>query len=246
MEGEGRVGAILDIRRALLDLLNVIPVTVERWDDPEIHQGAERFLVAYGPLRSDMSNKHRVAFRKGFMEASDRLAEFNEPAEVKRIMKGELERLAQSNLHAAFFGPPDTPPQTVTFWANTFGWAILYPREAQARAALNLILSSVFTDSVIIDGTVHPTALNVDFVGGTIEPRPRDLLDALALELLRSAKLISRCALCSKFFYRTFNKDKYCSTVCGSEARRKAQLEWVRAKRAEDGKKKSRKTRRKA
>jgi hypothetical protein len=64
----------------------------------------------------------------------------------------------------------------------------------------------------------------------------RDLIDAMAIELMRSRKAIARCALCSKFFFRQWNKDKYCSTTCGSEARRQQQLEWITNKRHSQGK----------
>jgi len=144
-----------------------------------------------------------------------------------------------SNLHSAFLGKPHTPQETVTSLASLFSGAVSLSQDAKDRLLLNTLLAIIFNDPVTVNGTVQPTALDVDIVLGTVEPRPRDLLDGMALELLRSRKMIARCGQCSKFFYRQFSKDKYCSTVCTSEARLRYQAEWVQKKR--ESKKKGRK-----
>jgi len=195
------MNAIVDTRRSLLALLNVVV------DDRDVAKRAESFIATYGPLRE---------YRK------------RADASIKRTTK----EVKVGSLGGAFFGPPYAPQDTVVNLAQVFSWAVLLPEESQ-RNLLNMALSSIFNDTVTIEGTSHGTALDIDIVAGTVEPRPRDLLDAIALELLRSRKVVSRCGICSKFFYKQFSKDKYCSTGCASEARRRGQTEWARKKAAE-------------
>ena len=133
----------------------------------------------------------------------------------------------------------------VLYYSKMFALAVSPER---GHRTLNLLLEEIFQTPAVIDGVVHPTALIVDIAEGTVTPVSRDLLDALAVKLLHSRKLIARCALCSKFFYRQFSKDKYCSTHCASEARAAQQTAWVAAKRAkrakgEQAKRKGRKAR---
>ena len=112
------------------------------------------------------------------------------------------------------------------------------------KEILNEILAAIFSDPVGPPGEERK-ALEIDILEGTVRPIARDLLDGIAIELMRSRKLIARCALCSKYFLREWNKDKYCSTTCSSEARRKQQLEWITNKRHPQGQqpKKARKAR---
>jgi hypothetical protein len=123
-----------------------------------------------------------------------------------------------------------TAEETVIYLAEMFSDAgALLDRDRP----LNLLLANVFQEARI-DGVFHKTALEVDIVQGTVEPKPRDLLDAMALALLRNRKMIARCDLCSKFFYKSFSRDRYCSPACTFEARRLGQLEWVRKKAAQN------------
>ena len=138
----------------------------------------------------------------------------------------------ESSLRDALIGPPYTPTQTIERVAELFRLAISIPKEPQRIQALNLVLGRIFESPVTIDGTTQGSALTVDILAGTVEPRPRDLLDALASELMHSRKALARCALCSKFFYRQWNKDRYCSPLCGDEARRRQQADWVAKDRA--------------
>jgi hypothetical protein len=185
-------------------LLNVDPSE----DAAETKKRADAFISTYGPLRESRDERMEI--------------------------KSDVQKIGRTSLHSAFFGPPYTPQKTVIDLAQMFSWAISLQQEqkTEAHTLLNITLGNIFNNPVTIDGTVHRTALDTDLVSGTLEPRPRDLLDAIALELLRSHRVISRCALCSKFFYREFSKDKYCSPVCASEARRRGQAKWAENKAA--------------
>lgn len=128
-----------------------------------------------------------------------------------------------------------TPEQTVFGLVRLFTSAICSVAlpEEQHRFIVNRNLGLIFNDSVTIECVTYQTALDVDIVEGTVEPTPRDLLDAMALELLRSRKEIARCGICDKFFYRQFSKDKFCSHVCTAESRRRTRLDWARKKAGE-------------
>jgi hypothetical protein len=68
---------------------------------------------------------------------------------------------------------------------------------------------------------------------GDVAFKPRDLLDALAMEFLRSRKALHRCERsdCGRFFIKTHSRDRYCSKICSEEVMRKNQAEWARKKR---------------
>jgi len=123
-----------------------------------------------------------------------------------------------------------TPAETVRVWSLFFA-AALYESVHDQEEFTNHVLSDIFTEVVGKPGEER-VGFRVDFLRSTVEPIARDLLDAIAIEMIRSRKSIARCVLCSKFFQRQWNKDKYCSPLCGDEARRKGQLEWVQKARA--------------
>jgi hypothetical protein len=114
---------------------------------------------------------------------------------------------------------------------------------------LNSVLNLIFK-ATEISGKYAGPAIQADFLTGKFDIVPRDLLDALALEFMRSRKALSRCERCTRFFIKTFSRDRYCSTDCGTEARTEAQREWMRKFRAQQKrghqKSKSRKTKRTA
>jgi hypothetical protein len=60
-----------------------------------------------------------------------------------------------------------------------------------------------------------------DFAAGKWEPRPRTLLERLAVELMRSRKMLHRCERpeCRRYFVKVWSRDKYCSNPCGEKAR---------------------------
>jgi hypothetical protein len=80
-----------------------------------------------------------------------------------------------------------------------------------------------------------PSAIRADFLSGAWEPTSRTLLDALAIELMRSRKLLRRCERpeCRLYFVKTFSRDRYCSNLCSEEMRRRGQDQWVSEHRQE-------------
>jgi hypothetical protein len=117
---------------------------------------------------------------------------------------------------------------TVTAWSHIFRESLAAQINApEQHELLNKAFMVIFNDPV----GEQLTSVRPDVVAGTVEVEPRDLLDAMANEVLRSRKSIARCAQCSRFFFRQYSHDKYCSLACGSEARRKGQKDWVAQKR---------------
>jgi hypothetical protein len=108
---------------------------------------------------------------------------------------------------------------------------------AQQQQLFNGCLAAVFGPAQI-DGEYRNAGLQVDILAGTIEPQPRDLLDALGLEFMRSYRMIGRCERCRRFFFKSYPTDRYCSRPCGDAARTEAQRNWMREKRAEEKRKK--------
>jgi uncharacterized protein DUF6076 len=113
---------------------------------------------------------------------------------------------------------------------------------------INIYFRAVFSEARI-DGELQPTALRVDILAGTVTPVPRDLLDAIAVEFMRSYKTIGRCQQCQRFFFKEYtNGDCYCSRPCAEQSRKESQRDWMRKHRAEqkrEQKSKRRKPRRK-
>lgn len=101
-----------------------------------------------------------------------------------------------------------------------------------AQQVFNGCLATIFGPA-LIGGQDLPAGLRVDILAGTIEPLPRDLLDALALEFMRSYRMIGSCERCRRFFFKSYLRDRYCSRPCGDVARTEAQRNWMRQKRAE-------------
>jgi hypothetical protein len=114
----------------------------------------------------------------------------------------------------------------------------------QAYEAINNSLALIFGYAQI-DGKEHPPGLRVDLLAGKIEPVPRDLLDAIALEFMRSYRMIGPCDRCRRFFFKSYPSDRYCSGPCSDAARSEAQRNWMRNKRAEQAEQKRKKESRK-
>jgi hypothetical protein len=68
-----------------------------------------------------------------------------------------------------------------------------------------------------------------DFTSGRWNPRPRTLLAALAMELMRSRKMLHRCESpeCQRYFVKEFNRDRYCKRSCSDEMHTKGQTKWA-------------------
>jgi hypothetical protein len=130
-------------------------------------------------------------------------------------------------------------------WLFRQAWAARDGGET-GRIKINTALSAIFT-SAKISGENRAPGLKVDILAGTIEPVPRDLLDAMAVEFMRSYRTIGQCERCTKFFFKTYANDRYCSPLCGDASRREQQRDSMRRHRAEQKQKKElrqRKTRR--
>ena len=84
---------------------------------------------------------------------------------------------------------------------------------------VNGFLNEIFAAPDPIKGELPVFA--ADFSSGKWKPRPRTLLDALAIELMRSRKMLHRCERteCNRFFVKEFSRDRYCSRPCGKEMR---------------------------
>lgn len=121
---------------------------------------------------------------------------------------------------------------TVTLWSDAFARSLTaWSNTREQNDQLNKRFLAIFNDPVGPPGEERSTAVRPDILAGTVEIEPRDLLDAMAKEVIESRKTIARCAICSRFFYRHYSHDKYCSPACGDEARRKGQSDWIRTKR---------------
>lgn len=105
--------------------------------------------------------------------------------------------------------------------------------ESQGIENINLGLKIIFGPAVI-DGEERDPALKVDILSGTLAPQPRDLLDRIAVEFMRSHRFISNCQRCGRYFFKQYSTDRYCSLTCANAARSEAQRDWMRAKRAKD------------
>jgi hypothetical protein len=60
-----------------------------------------------------------------------------------------------------------------------------------------------------------------DFATGKWEPRPRTLLEHLAVEIMRSRRMLHRCERpeCQRYFVKVWSRDRYCSNPCGEKGR---------------------------
>jgi hypothetical protein len=224
------VSRIIDTRSALRDLLNILPNTYSILDRArekpapaqfeelytseemdEMHKRAKRFLETYGPLRpagpAMSSTLGAVVAGLPTVKGPIAWAQSQSSDELRAARMSSLFAMA----HMACV--PESQDEDA--------------RDEETMRITNVFLKDVF-DTAWIEGDIQPSALDVDILAGTVTPVPRDLLDHIALELMRSRKQLATCARCSRFFYKEFSKDKYCSLNCSSLARAKAQLDWTR------------------
>jgi hypothetical protein len=109
-------------------------------------------------------------------------------------------------------------------------WAAKTERDAWA---VNRFLNDIFSPG--LPGWEFPPVMAADFATGRWEPRARTLLDALAIELMRTRKMLARCERpeCERYFVKEFSRDRYCSNLCSDEMRRRGQARWVEEHREE-------------
>lgn len=103
----------------------------------------------------------------------------------------------------------------------------------QQIQAVNASLDAIFAAGDPIKA--ERPVLRANFDAGKWEPEPRSLLDVLAVELMRSRKMLHRCERpeCKRYFVKDFSRDKYCSIRCSDEMRRIGQIQWAREHRDE-------------
>ena len=116
-----------------------------------------------------------------------------------------------------------------------WNFGMLATRDPQAVPGRQSAILDVIFDPLLANrAKEYPVpAVRPNFLTGEFEVYPRDPLDAVALEYMRSRKAIHRCERCSRFFIKTFSRERYCSTNCGTESRTEAQREWMRSFRAQ-------------
>lgn len=101
---------------------------------------------------------------------------------------------------------------------------------------INALLDDIFTAGDPFYG--ERPVMAADFSSGKWQPQPRTLLDHLALELMRSRRMLHRCERpeCRRYFVKEFSRDRYCSNLCSEEMRSRGQKEWAQRHREESNK----------
>jgi len=111
---------------------------------------------------------------------------------------------------------------------------------------------SMFLDSIFEPNpfaTWEGSAVRANFALMRWEPVPRTLLDVLAIQLMRSRKMLHRCERpeCQRYMVKEFSRDRYCSRVCAEDMRSRGQSKWATENREQirQGRNKRSKARRK-
>jgi hypothetical protein len=130
------------------------------------------------------------------------------------------------------------PAADVCTWTLSFRRAWDAHRSQEETARLNEALDWAFVEAWLERTTDHPV-LHVDFDTGQYRPEPVTLLEFLAVELVRSRKMLHRCEWpeCQRYFVKDFSRDRYCQRKCAEQARAKGQSDWIKRKRQEQKKK---------
>lgn len=144
---------------------------------------------------------------------------------------GDSESLPRAKAFIDRYGalrPEVSDPSTVLLLALAFQKAWDASRDPEAVGSL---MDDVFAPRRHARFYGEKAAITADsFSRGKFTAAPRDMLDALGMELLRSRKRLHRCerAECGRYFVKTHSRDRYCSTVCSEEIQRQRQATWVR------------------
>jgi hypothetical protein len=110
--------------------------------------------------------------------------------------------------------------------------------------AVNSFLDDIFRpDYFSHDPLDQRPAIAADFLEGQWRPIPRTLLDDLAIELVRSRKMLHRCERpeCQRYFVKEWSRDRYCSYRCSAEMRARGQSKWAQEHAQEIGRKRRKK-----
>ena len=112
----------------------------------------------------------------------------------------------------------------VVEYARRFRTAWDAKRDPELVPSVNSYLDEIFAPT----GTQltkpyrgYPAVFSADFYTGRWTPRPRTLLDVLAIELMRSRKALHRCEnpSCAKYFIKRYSREKYHHMICGEQGR---------------------------
>jgi hypothetical protein len=192
---------------ALKDLLNVASL-----DAPD-NFAALMKSIQENPEPPDLARKLKLPPRPTLSPTNEerhRAEEF-----IKRHVEGKSP-LRGTWIHR---GKPALPYENVWQLSVMLGAACSSYAKKDEELISRLLLD-IFNESV--GGDECPTALRVNILAGRFEIEPRDLLDAIARELLVQRRSIRRCSYCSKFFLKANPQDKYCPTGnCAYESRLK-------------------------
>ena len=121
-------------------------------------------------------------------------------------------------------------------WAQKFreAWKWRELTDERIERTVNRYLEDIFkVDDPTFENLGPRPALRADFMRDRWEPYPRNLLDSLALELMRSRKMLHVCENpdCHRYFIKSFSRDRYCSMLCGEKMRNLGQREWAKQNR---------------
>jgi len=111
-------------------------------------------------------------------------------------------------------------------------------RSEHEIALVNAFLDDIFTlsgDAFFGEGPV----ITADFGTGEWRPQPKELIEVLAIELMKSRKMLARCEYseCARYFIRSHPRDRYCRTrfrpTCGEVMRGKSVTKYQQTHREE-------------
>jgi hypothetical protein len=170
-------------------------------------------------MRNALDKKNRTAALElglvGLRTVMGELANVNTRSEAQQFV----------NAH----GPLDRKGSIgrIVVYAEVFRKAWKAKTEPKMIQEVNAFLAGVFgaTDYFYGEGPV----LAADFSSGKWEPRPRTLLDALAITLMRSRKMLHRCERpeCQRYCVKKFSRDRYCTNLCSDDMRTRGQTQWA-------------------
>jgi hypothetical protein len=137
----------------------------------------------------------------------------------------------------ARYGPlgplPQDPEAAVVKYAKLVreAWTAKTEQNIQERKyrceVLNGFLEEIFAAGDPFKG--ERSVIRANFEAGKWEPMPRTLLHVLAIELMRSRKMLHRCERpeCGRFLVKEFSRDRYCSLACSETMREMGQTRWA-------------------
>jgi hypothetical protein len=147
--------------------------------------------------------------------------------------------IVRADSFLATYGPlhPHRPKRLdVLHAARIFRTAWGHPRPRFETEIMERFLETLFTwPWPNLSLGQRPAAVHLNFLTGRWEPLPRCLIERLAVELVRSRKMLHRCERqeCKRFFVKEFSRARYCSRPCGEQMRETSIKKYVRDHREE-------------